>query len=117
MLMMRAGLVLVGTPETGNPAAHIMPARMSESNPPHLPSTRTGRIFPCHDNPATPRELLVAAPRIPAVRVPCHELICVSQPLNCELAVSVESIQSPGSEASASRPPPSFATVVLPTKS
>src|SRR5256885_1400194 len=109
MLMMRAGFVLIGTPETGNPAAHIIPARMSESNPPHLPSTRTGRIFACHDNPATPRELLDAAPRMPVVRVPCQELICVSQLLNWELAVSVESTQSPGSEASASRPPPSLA--------
>ena len=45
MLMMRAGLVLAGAPDTGMPAAHIIPARMSESNPPHLPSTRTGKIL------------------------------------------------------------------------
>src|SRR4051812_17888200 len=102
MLMMRAGFVLAGTPDTGRPAAHIIPARMSESYPPHLPSTRTGRIFDCQLMPATPRELLVSAPRMPATRVPCHELILISQLLNCDDPVSDELIQSPGSEASAS---------------
>src|ERR1700716_2177431 len=104
MLMILAGVEFAGTPATGMPAAHIIPAMMSESYPPHLPNTRTGRIFPCQVIPATPRRLLVNAPRIPAVRVPCQELISILQLLNFELAVSVELIQSPGSEGSGSRP-------------
>src|SRR6187397_2510677 len=40
-LRTRAGVGLAGTPATGNPTAQRMAATMSESNPPHLPSTRT----------------------------------------------------------------------------
>src|SRR5882757_9591479 len=117
MLMMLAGFALAGTPATDMPAAHIIHAMVSESYPPHLPSTRTGRIFPCHVIPATPCALLVNAPRIPAVRVPCQELISTLQSLNFELLVSVELIQSPGSEESASRPLPSLAKSTSLTKS
>src|SRR3954451_17336976 len=35
-LITRAGVGLIGTPGTFNPAAHRIPAMMSESKPPHL---------------------------------------------------------------------------------
>jgi hypothetical protein len=58
-----------------------------------------------------PVALLVSAPRIPAVRVPCHELFSTAQllPLKTGLLTSVELIQSPGSEGSGSQPSPSLA--------
>src|SRR3977135_307693 len=91
------------------PAAHAMPARMSESKPPHLPSTRTGRIQPLQVMPAMPVWLLVMAPRIPATRVPCQLLLDTLQPANSGFLVSPLEIQSPGSDASEARPAPSLA--------
>ncbi len=110
MLMICAGCVLSGTPSTCRPAAQRMPSRMSESVPPHLPSTRTGRICAPQLIPAIPVELFVLAARMPAVRVPCQELSPTVQFLNFVVATSADVTQSPGSEASASRPSPSFAT-------
>ena len=55
---------------------------MSESQPPHLPSTRIGKIFGFHVTPVTPIELSDAAPMIPATRVPCQELFSTSHPLS-----------------------------------
>ena len=60
-----------------------------------------------------PMPLLVSAPMRPLVCVPCHELssAAVSHPENgpflCWTSASVS--QSPGSDASASRPSPSLA--------
>jgi hypothetical protein len=63
--------------------------------------------------PATPIWSLVMAPRIPAVRVPCQLLLVTVQPENCEVLASAAVTQSPGSEASESRPPPSLETATL----
>ena len=52
-----------------------MPAMMSESKPPHLPSTRTGSTLTSRPTLAMPMPLLVAAPMRPSVCVPCHELL------------------------------------------
>src|SRR5882757_6860658 len=109
MLMIWAGCVLSGTPATCRPAAQRMASRMSESAPPHLPRTRTGRIFGSHVIPVMPVALLDSAPRIPATRVPCHELFSTVQPWNFVVAASAVVIQSPGSDASASLPSPSLA--------
>src|SRR5581483_5075664 len=117
MLMIRAGCVLSGTPSTWSPAAQRIASRMSESAPPHLPNTRRGRIVAAHVIPAMPVELLVMAPRMPAVRVPCHELFATVQLANFVFDVSLELTQSPGSDASASRPSPSLATAASEMKS
>lgn len=85
---------------------------MSESSPKHLPSTRTGRIFAAQSMPAVQTASLLLAAMIPAVDVPCQLLVAMSQPSNvCELIRSLRVIQSPGSDASASRPSPSLATL------
>ena len=76
---MRAGFGFTGNPGTASPAAQRMPAWMSESKPPHLPSTRTGRIFTPKAVPAMPWPLLAAAPMIPAILVPCQELLAAPQ--------------------------------------
>src|SRR6185437_4248787 len=109
-LMICAGYGLSGTPVTCRPAAQRIPSRMSESRPPHLPSARTGRIFPCQVIPATPVALLAMAPRMPTTRVPCHELLPTVQLAKVGFCRSLEATQSPGSEASGSRPSPSLAT-------
>ncbi len=70
----RAGLGLAGTPATGSPAAQRMPAMMSESYPPHLPSTRTGSTRTLRPTLAMPMPLPVSAAMMPLVCVPCHEL-------------------------------------------
>src|SRR5882757_903642 len=106
MLMIWAGLALSGTPVTCRPAAQRMASRMSESTPPHLPSTRTGRIFGCQVIPVIPVALFERAPRIPATRVPCHELFSTVHPEKAVVAASAVVIQSPGSDASASLPSP-----------
>jgi hypothetical protein len=62
-----AGLGLNGTPETDKPAAQRMPSTMSESYPPHLPKTRTGKIFEFQLIPVIPSELFPDAPIVPAV--------------------------------------------------
>jgi len=105
-----AGWGLSGTPGTGKPAAHRMPARMSESRPPHLPSTRTGSRRAPQVPPAMPALLLVLAAIMPATRVPCQELLLVSQLANSGRFLSALVIQSPGSDGSGSRPLLSFAT-------
>ncbi len=43
--MTLAGVALAGTPATEPPEAQVMASTMSEVEPPHLPSTRTGWIF------------------------------------------------------------------------
>src|SRR3954469_8320838 len=82
ILMICAGFLLSGTPLTCRPAAQRMASRMSESTPPHLPSTLTGRIFGCQLIPVMPVALFESAPRMPATRVPCHELFSPVQPEN-----------------------------------
>jgi len=57
--------------------------------------------------------LLLIAPRIPAVRVPCQVLLVTVQPENCVVFASAAVTQSPGSEASESRPPPSLETAAF----
>ena len=67
--------------------------------------------------PAMPVPLLVAAPMMPAVCVPCQELELTLQPLNRLFVRSALVTQSPGSCASASRTLPSLATVASLTMS
>src|SRR4051812_37270375 len=117
MLMIWAGLVLSGTPVTCRPAAQRMASRMSELTPPHLPRTRTGRIFGCQVIPVIPVALFDKAPRMPATRVPCHELFSTVQPEKVLPAASALVTQSPGSEASGSLPSLSFPIVGSETKS
>src|SRR5439155_2405351 len=110
MVMTRAGLGLGGTPGLDSPAAQYMPSTISSTSAPHLPATRTGSTRPCWLMPATPTPLLVAAAIRPAMIVPCQVLLVTSQSLNSGLlAFSLEVTQSPGSDGSVSRPPPSFA--------
>src|SRR4051812_14984993 len=115
MLSTRAGVGLSATPLTCKPAAQRMPARMSLSMPPHLPSTRTGRMNEFQLSPATPAPLLVSAPIIPDTRVPCQLLSPFVQPDSAEFDLSLSLTQSPGSEGSASRPSPSLACAALVT--
>src|SRR6267143_3621818 len=89
-----------------------MPAAMSESRPPHLPSTRTGSSHALQVHPAIPLPLLLSAPRSPDTRVPCQELFPAVPPLHSGLLRSAWVTQSPGSEASASCASPSLATKV-----
>ncbi len=105
-----AGYGFAGTPGTASPAAQAMPSMMSESSPPHLPSTRTGRTFAAQSIPATPMPLSEFAATTPLTAVPCHELSSTAQSPKSGSLRSFASIQSPGSVASASRPLPSFAT-------
>src|ERR1700755_1159815 len=100
-------------PATCRPAGQRIASRMSESTPPHLPRTRSGRILGPQVIPEMPVALLDIAPRMPATRVPCQELLLTEQPENCEVCISAEETQSPGSDASASRPSPSLATAAL----
>src|SRR5450755_2160462 len=99
------------------PPAQSMAASISESAPPHLPSARTGRVQLLQVRPATPFALLVIAPRMPTTRVPCQELLATLQSLNSVVLVSAMLTQSPGSDASASRPSASLAELTLDTKS
>ena len=62
---------------------------------------------------AMPIPLSVAAPISPATCVPCQLLWLAGSPAEHSLAL----FQSPGSLASASRPPPSLAVVVSSMKS
>ena len=48
---------------------------MSESKPPHLPSTRTGITRAPGATPAMPRPLLAAAPTMLATRVPMGRVL------------------------------------------
>ena len=64
-----------------------------------------------------PMPLLDSAPTIPDTWVPCHEESSTVQPVKVEEAASADEIQSPGSEGSASRPPPSLAVAVSATMS
>src|SRR5687768_8726525 len=99
------------------PPAHAIASRMSESKPPHLPSARTGKIHEFHVEPVIPSELFASAAMIPATRVPCHELLETEQPENCPWFDSCCVTQSPASDASESRPPPSFAAAAFTIKS
>ena len=47
--------------------------------PPHLPSTRTGRILAAQSMPAVQAPSFVFAPMMPATPVPCHELSWAAQ--------------------------------------
>ena len=89
-----AGVGLAGTPGTVPPAAQRMPSATSESDPPHAPSTRTGWILTSGAPPNTPIELFARAAIVPETCVPCQLEWPVPH-------------QSPGSEASGSRPSPS----------
>ena len=70
--MTSAGLALVGTPETLPPDAQMMASAMSDSEPPHAPSTRTGTTLAPYATPATPLALLVSAATVPVTWVPCQ---------------------------------------------
>src|SRR5437879_9334233 len=114
-----AGLALAGTPGTDRPAAQRAPSRISETKPPHLPRTRTGRILDVQLIPATPTPLFVTAPMVPATWVPCQLLSLTEQPTKGPptVVLSADVTQSPGSEGSASLRSPSFATFTSLTKS
>ena len=77
---MAAGLGLVGAPATARPAAQRMPSATSLSYPPHLPSTRTGKILTPDAMPAIPMPLSDLAAMVPDTCVPCHELLLAPQP-------------------------------------
>src|SRR6266853_1107307 len=89
-----------------------MPVTMSESRPPHFPSTRTGSSHALRVTPAIPVPLLLSAPSSPDTRVPCQELFATIAALHSGLLRSAWMTQSPGSEASASCASPSLATKV-----
>src|SRR4051812_5875590 len=116
MLISLAGVVLVGAPLTGMPAAHRMASMMSDEYPPHLPTARIGWIFDCQLMPVMPWPLFDAAAMIPATAVPCQVLLVTGQPANVPDAASAAVTQSPGSVLSLSRPSPSLLRVAL-TKS
>ena len=79
---------------------------MSSKVPPHLPSTRTGRIFAFQSMPGDPgRRCCVFAAIRPLTKVPCQLL---GSPGDAVAALAV-AVPSPGSDASRSRPLPSFA--------
>ena len=80
MLKIAAGFGLVGTPVTARPAAQRMASAMSLVEPPHLPSTRTGKILTPDAMPATPMALSDLAAMVPDTCVPCHELLLAPQP-------------------------------------
>ena len=114
-----AGLVLIGAPATGSPAAQRMPSTISGTAAPHLPETRTGRMRAFQLMPATPAALLVTAPNCPAIRVPCQLLMGdTAQPSHklrlpsCSAWLSA----SPGSVGSLLRPTPLLAYSILLTK-
>src|SRR5687768_12069392 len=93
-LRIRAGVGFAAAPGTDKPPAQRMPARMSPSVPPHLPSTRTGRMKEFQDRPDTPAVLLVSAATMPATRVPCQELAASSQSPYAGLPLSAVFTQS-----------------------
>jgi hypothetical protein len=101
---------------TDNPAAHSIPAMMSESYPlPPLPSARTGRIQAPQVIAAMPMPLLLSAPMMPTTRVPCQELGATVSLANSGFCWSVAVTQSPGSEGSGSQPSPSLAIRYVPS--
>ena len=117
---MRAGVGLSGTPSTCSPAAQRSAARMSESRPPHLPSTRSGSTRTPRPTLAMPMPLSVSAATRLDVRVPCQELLrCTSQSpkLPGSASFSAWVRKSPVSVGSASRPSPSPAAAGLLRKS
>src|SRR5512135_1149995 len=73
-LMTRAGVAFAGTPGTGSPADHLIASAMSDSDPPHLPSARTGCTRTFHAMPAMPMPLFAVAAATPAMCVPCQLL-------------------------------------------
>src|SRR5262245_36945303 len=72
MLMTLAGVGFAGTRATLPPDAQVIASTMSDVRPPHLPSTRTGRILAFGAIPATPTPLLLSAAIVPATWVPCQ---------------------------------------------
>jgi len=70
-----------------SPAAQYIAAMMSESVPPHLPSTRTGSTITLRPTLAMPTLLSVAAPTRPAVWVPCQLLLLALVPVPHSRAV------------------------------
>ncbi len=54
ILMTCAGLLLAGAPGTEPPEAQMIPSAISEVEPPHFPSTRTGTTLASYATPATP---------------------------------------------------------------
>ena len=81
-------------------------------NPPHLPSTRRGRIFAPWAMPATPVALLVSAAIVPATCVPCQLDDVCPDPSH-----SPGAAHSPGSCESSSRPVPSLEVAISAMKS
>src|SRR4249919_2884533 len=111
-LMTSAGFRFAGAGGTLPPYAQTMASEMSEMNPPHLPSTRSGSTLALNATPATPLALLVTAAIVPATWVPCQlELVLPGKPHSESL------LQSPGSFGSVSRPSPSLAENVSLMKS
>ncbi len=108
MLMTSATLALAGTPLTQPPDAQRMASAISDSEPPHRPSTRTGTTLALNAVPATPAVVVTAA-TVPATWVPYQLELDVEHPL-------VE-FQSPSSAGLSSRPLPSRAAVASLMKS
>ena len=96
ILITRLGVGFSGTPGTVPPEAQVMPATMSEVQPPPVPSTRTCWTLTSGATPTTPIPLLPIALIVPATCVPCQLLL-------------LQEVQSPGSDGSASRLVPSLA--------
>src|SRR5688572_3916584 len=112
MLMTFAGVGFAVTPLTVPPEAQVIASAMSASEPPHLPSTRTGWIFALNATPATPFALFVTAAIVPATCEPCHdEFDAYGTPH------SFAANQSPWSCGFESRPLPSRAAVASEMKS
>src|SRR6202171_929858 len=113
-----AGVLFGGTPGTERPAAHATPSRMSENVPPHLPSTRIGRIFADQSMPAVQALSLPLAPITAETAVPCQLLSSTEQSWpRSGPSMSAWVTQSPGSDASGSRPLPSLASKGVDMKS
>lgn len=108
MLMTSATLALAGTPLTLPPDAQMMASAISDSEPPHRPSTRTGTTLALNAVPATP-VVVVTAATVPAACVPCQLELDVEHPL-------VE-FQSPSSAGLSSRTLPSRAALASLMKS
>ena len=68
------------TPVTGSPIDHLIASKISDMEPPHLPSARTGRMrtppkpMPATDPTVAASVLLAVAAMIPAVNEPCQLL-------------------------------------------
>src|SRR5688572_8435895 len=112
MLITSAGLAFAGTPLTVPPEDQMIASAMSDSEPPHLASTRAWMMRALCAVPATPVALLVSAATVPATWVPCQLEL---EPVGCPH--SLAAYQSPWSCGLLSRPLPSRAAVASETKS